>query len=53
MNGVPSLHFTPLRMVRVSFVKPLFQLDPVASQGVTFGVPSGLVCRMFTNSRGS
>ena len=37
----------------VSVVKSLLQLDPVASHGVTFGVPSGLVCRMLTNSSGS
>ena len=37
----------------VSVVKPLLQLDPVASHGVTLGVPSGFVWRMLMNSRGS
>ena len=37
----------------VSVVNPLLQLEPVASQGVTLGVPSALVCRMLMNSSGS
>ena len=37
----------------VSVVKSGLQVDPVASQGVAFGVPSGFVWRMLMNSSGS
>ena len=34
LNGLPSFHFTPLRMVRVSVLPPLEKLSPVASMGM-------------------
>ena len=46
--GVPSLNFTPLRMVKVSSVLFLLHAQAVASQGVVFSF-----CSVLTNASGS
>ena len=45
VNGLPSLHLMPSRIVKVSVLKPLDHADELASQG------NGLLVlwRMFTN----
>ena len=49
VKGLPSLHVAPLRIVKVSVLKPFDHWEEVASQGAGFLV----LWRMFTNCRGS
>src|SRR5215469_15321628 len=51
--GVPSLHLTPGRIVKVSWVKVGFHLYDVASHGLMFAGASGWGARLFTNISGS
>ena len=46
--GFPSLHLTPLRMLKVSVLLPLLYFQLVASHGVVFAF-----CRVLTNASGS
>jgi len=51
--GVPLLHLTPWRIVKVSWVLLEFQLYDVASHGVTAPGASGFAARLFTKISGS